>query len=34
MIRGEHSPQIWKYVRNPKHESFDAPTIEELIEET
>jgi hypothetical protein len=32
MTKGEHIQEIWEYVENLKHESFDVPTPEELIQ--
>jgi hypothetical protein len=32
MIRGEHIQEVQGYIENPKHEEFDVPTPEELIQ--
>jgi hypothetical protein len=34
MTRGEHVQEVWGKVRNPKHESIDVPTPEELIQKS
>jgi hypothetical protein len=32
MLRGEDILEVWEYVRNPKLESIDVPTTEEIIQ--